>query len=68
MAQPLTEKERDKILKMHHDGEPYHIIANRIGRSTKAVETVIRRYKTDESPAYKFIDYLRKPWPYHGQQ
>lgn len=64
---PMTEKEKEKILKMHTSGDPYHVIANRIGRSTKAVETVVRRFKTDECPAYKFINYLRKPWPYNGQ-
>jgi len=67
MAQkPLTEKEKRKIIALHIEGIPYHIIAKQIGRSAKAVETTVRLYKTDSSPAYKFIEYLRKPWPYYG--
>jgi len=67
MAQnPLTEKEKRKIISLHIEGIPYHIIAKQIGRSTKAVETTVRTYKTDSSPAFKFMQYLRKPWPYYG--
>jgi len=63
---PLTEKEKRKILALHIEGMSYNVIAKQIGRSTKAVETTVREYKTDSSPAFKFINYLRKPWPYYG--
>ena len=62
----LTEKEKKTILDMHIEGISYAVIAKKIGRSTKAVETTVRDFKVNSTPAYKFLEYLRKPWPYYG--
>jgi|GEM_PF-4126680 len=59
----VTEQEKKKILTLHNEGMSYHVIANKVKRSTKVVEETVRNFKSDTPLAFNFPDYLRKPWP-----
>lgn len=59
----LSDREKREILTLHSEGHSYSYIANKVARSSKAVEHVVRQFKRDTPTAFNFPEYIRKPWP-----